>query len=267
MTDSLMLEAGNRRYWRIFAVIAAMFALVAAGPWGWDIDALAGRHPCRGPCSLDEGDTFVGGPDDVWSIDIGGVGTAVVSGGAVVGRVEGDHALMLGSGHMEVVSAAAPRKLRVQTPAANVVDLGCAFTIDATATATTVRVSSGYVSVETPRGSAYVGAGSFVVATLGAPPALPLREDASAALVAAAAATPGGDLPAVLAAARPADAFTLWHLLRGAPRSERAAVLATLDRLAPGAVPADRSRLEDLHLAALQSLWEGLAAVAYAEAG
>lgn len=260
-------DPGNRRWARSFVGIAVLIVATALWPWGWDVDVVEGSHPCWGPCGLDEGETLTQAAGDVWRVEIGAVGTAELSRGARLTRVEVDEGVTvrLDVGHMVTESTAPAREFVIETPAGRVVDLGCAFTLDVTETETAVHVERGYVALETPRGTTVIGAGSTAIATLGLPPGLPLRDDAPPALRAGVASPPTGDLATVLAAARPADAFTLWHLLQRAPVTDRPTILNTLDRLVPGAVPADRTRLESLRIGALQSLWGAVAPVAYRE--
>nr|GDX81404.1 hypothetical protein LBMAG42_32150 [Deltaproteobacteria bacterium] len=260
-------DRDNRRWAAAFAVIAAAIVAVALWPWGWDVDVVEGSHPCWGPCGVDAGETFSQEPGDVWRVDIGSVGTATLSRGARLTRadVEEGVTVRLDAGRMVVESTARGRELVIETPAGKVVDLGCAFTVEASETETRVHVERGYVALETVRGTTVVGAGSAAVAQLGELPALPLRDDAPATFREGAARFPQGELAPLLTAARPADTFTLWHALQRADPEDRAAILSALERLVPGSVPADHTRLESLRLGALQSLWAALAPAAYRE--
>lgn len=260
-------DPANRRWALAFAAIAAAIVAVALWPWGWDVDVVEGSHPCWGPCGIDEGETFTQAAGDVWRVDIGAIGTATLSGGARLTRVEVEEGvtLRLDAGRMVVESTARGRELVIETPVGKVVDLGCAFTVEASEAETRVHVERGYVALETGRGTTVVGAGSAAVAGLGAVPGLPLRDDATTAFREGAASVPRGDLPGLLAAARPADTFTLWHVLQRAEAQDRPVILNALERLVPGSVPADRTRLESLRIGALQSLWAALAPAAYQE--
>lgn len=260
-------DQANRRWATAFAAIATAILAVALWPWGWDVDVVEGSHPCWGPCGVDPGETFGQEPGDVWRVDIGSVGSATLSGGARLTRmkVEEGVTLRLDVGRMVVESTARGRELVIETPAGKVVDLGCAFTIDASETETQVHVERGYVALETVQGTAVVGAGSAAMATLGQPPSLPLRDDAPVAFRQGAATLPEGDLEGLLASARPADTFTLWHVLQRVAPEDRPVILETLNRLVPNSVPADRTRLESLRFGALQSLWAALAPAAYRE--
>lgn len=147
-------------------------------------------------------------------------GALQVAAGTVLTREEG--AVRLERGEIGVEWHGEPGGIRVETAAASVLDLGCAFTLRADERRTNLHVEDGTILLKNEAGEAYVTAGSVSGAEVGQAPTLPVRTDASAAFVA-------GDL----AAARPEDLFTLWNMLGRVPEGERAGVYAAMRRLAP----------------------------------
>jgi len=157
---------------------------------------------------------------------------------------------------------APPRLFVIGTPSAEAVDLGCAYTLTiADDGSGLLRVTSGWVSLEdeptaAPAGApsssrfrapphplrhgrnAIVPAGAACETRLGVGPGTPCFEDASPSLKTALRRYDfeGGASAALseaLAAARPRDTLTLWHLLRRAAASERGTVVDRLAMLSP----------------------------------
>jgi hypothetical protein len=97
-------------------------------------------------------------------------------------------------------------------------------------------------------------------------PSIPHFEDAPAALVAVLApiaAAPDATLPPLhleraLRAARPRDAFTLWHLMRRTRGEAAERVYARLAALAPPPAGVTRARILAGDLDALDAWWETL---------
>ncbi len=147
------------------------------------------------------------------------------------------HQLSLDVGHLHARVDAPPRLFVVDTASTRVVDLGCEYTIDVDA------AGAGAIDVQVGRVELAARSGAVVVAPsltrtsilAGREPGLPLRTQASPALVAAAHAYERGEpdaLAAVLAAADARDAITIVALasIDGAHRD---AILARLAALAP----------------------------------
>jgi len=136
---------------------------------------------------------------------------------------------------------APPGSFLVDTPFAQVVDLGCAYTLAIGADGTgMLRVTSGWVAFEHRGRESFVPAGALCRAHPDLGPGTPYRSDASALLQSALEDVDldegkrTGALVAVLAEARPEDSLTLWHLLSGTAGKDRAAVY---DRLAQLSAP------------------------------
>lgn len=156
-------------------------------------------------------------------------------------------AVRLERGELGVEWHGAPGEIRVETAAASVIDLGCAFTLRADGQRTNLHVEDGTILLKNASGEAYVTAGSVSAAEVGQVPTLPVRTDASTAFVA-------GDLEA----ARPEDLFTLWNMLARVPAEERAGVYAVMRRLAPSIPDEPSPELLALDETARGTLWRSL---------
>src|SRR5439155_97332 len=152
-----------------------------------------------------------------------------------------DHRLALERGEIYATVDAPPRLFFVDTPAGTVVDLGCAYTLAVDSSGDgTIHVSAGYVEFDWSGRRSIVPLGFRAETRRGFGPGTPYAEDASHALRRALAAFDfahgGGGAEAVrqaLAAARPEDAVSLWHLLRRVDRVLRGEVYDRLASLVP----------------------------------
>jgi hypothetical protein len=124
----------------------------------------------------------------------------------------------------------------VDTPSAKTVDLGCQYTL------TVAKDGAGFLSVETGwvafewRGiESFIPAGAVCFTRRGHGPDTPYFKDAPAALSERLAdfdrSGNAAALAAALAAARPRDAVTLWHLLRRTHGAERGLVFERFSAL------------------------------------
>ena len=262
--------------WRRPRVVVGGLALAAAlvaALWStprWTVQTLTGARPCAwGPCWLAEEATLTTDAESAWEVQIGDIGALQLGPNSQLARLptERGHLLRLAQGEVDVSVRAEPGDLRIQTPAADVVDLGCAFALRVDATTTELSVRDGSVALQNDQGTSIVTAGSAASAVSGRRPGLPLRADAPAALVAAVRALEqnlDAGIPAdpaladaLVAAARPGDLLTLWHALQLVPADGRARLLDGLLAAAP-ARRADRGALLRLDGGALQALWQDL---------
>ncbi len=259
--------------WRLAALpAAAALALVVAGYWAmtgvsarpWEVARLDGKGPVR----LAEGEWVDTGTGSPARITVGTIGTVDVAPGTRVqlGDVRGDqYRLTLARGTISAEIAAPPRLFFVDTPAATVVDLGCAYTVSVDDTgAGVLRVTEGWASLEVPGRESLIPAGARATVRTATGPGTPYFEDASPAMRSAVDAfDAGGDrqssLAIVLAESRVRDTLTLWHLLSRADGELRAGVFDRIARLTT--VPADVARAQVLALDAdaLRRLREELA--------
>src|SRR2546428_9649672 len=130
-----------------------------------------------------------------------------------------DHRLALERGEIYATVDAPPRLFFVDTPAGTVVDLGCAYTLAVDSSGDgAIHVSAGYVEFDWSGRRSIVPIGFRAETRRGFGPGTPYSEDAPQALrhVLAAFDFASGGAEAVrqaLAAPRPEDAGSLWHLL------------------------------------------------------
>jgi len=168
-----------------------------------------------------------------------------------LGKDEQRLELAVGGIHAKVI--APPRLFVVDTPSAAAVDLGCEYTLAVDESgAGKLHVSWGAVSLEAGPRTSLVPAGASCITRVGRGPGTPYFDDASPALVAALQRFDfqnGGHaaLVEVLAAARPRDSLTLYHLLPRATDDDRPLVYARLAVLVPpppGVTPEDVQKLD-----------------------
>jgi hypothetical protein len=132
------------------------------------------------------------------------------------------HHLSLARGVLHATIWAPPGRFFVDTPSAVAVDLGCSYTLEVDdAGSGLLRVETGWVGFESRGLQSLVPAGAACPTRPSVGPGTPYFETAPGTLREALAAIDFGTDPAgraaalatVLAAARPRDAFSLWHLL------------------------------------------------------
>lgn len=139
-----------------------------------------------------------------------------------------DHRLALARGKMHAEIWAPPRLFFVETASALAIDLGCEYTLEMNDDGFgLLHVTRGYVALENKQGPAsVVPAGAFCEIRPNMGPGTPYSENASTRLRTALqrcdfANNERAAIDSVLAAAREADSFTLWHLLFRVPALER----------------------------------------------
>ncbi|MGE5835976.1 MAG: FecR domain-containing protein [Acidobacteriota bacterium] len=182
----------QRRRWPMLVALAAGLLLVTAG-WlfYWRLQWPAGR-PWRMAVATESGariDTLAVGQslkldaNSSASVDIARLGTMSVQPGAEVTlRTTGSrrHQLRLDRGAVHIRVWAPPQRVFVATPAGNIIDLGCTFTlaVDDSGTAR-LTVQTGWVQMENVHGESLVPAGASSVMTADRSPLVPLYDDAS----------------------------------------------------------------------------------------
>jgi len=129
-----------------------------------------------------------------------------------------EHRLELTRGQISAQVIAPPRLLIVETPTAEAVDLGCAYTLSVLPDGgTELVVTSGHVALEAPGREVVVPAGARARSHPGSGPGTPYFLDAAPDFLAALGrydAQPGAATAGpVLAAATARDTLSLWHLL------------------------------------------------------
>src|SRR4029077_10550858 len=136
--------------------------------------------------------------------------------------------LTLRRGQLHAFIWAPAREFVVDTPSARPVDLGCEYTLNVDDTGDgLLRVRLGWVAFQVGDREAFIPAGAQCVTRKKGGPGIPYYEDAPVALrdaVGAFERGEGGALVRLLAAARPQDGLTLWHLLTRVAERDRGAV-------------------------------------------
>jgi hypothetical protein len=172
-----------------------------------------------------------------------------------------DQRLALDLGTISAQVDAPPRIFFVETPAGVAADLGCAYTLTVdSAGRGVIHVTAGYVEFAALGRRSIVSLGSWAETRPGVGPGIPYVGDAPAALRDALARfdfAAGGSraAEAALAAARPEDATSLWHLLQRVDVPLRARVYERLARFAPLPDGVTRAAVLRLDAAALDAWW------------
>jgi hypothetical protein len=246
-------DAGWRH--RTAAAVSLLLMLGVAAAWhyrqlpkaSWEVARLAGA-PTVGSDRIGEtgrlrvGQWLETDGSSRAKINVAGIGHVEVEPNSRLRLVETrllEHRLALARGTLHATILAPPRLFFVDTPSAVAVDLGCAYTLQVDdAGASLLRVDSGFVAFVRDGRESIVPAGALCATRPGIGPGTPYFEDAPAALRSALARfdfAGGGNeaLRVVLAAARPGDSLTLWHLLFRVTGAGRRQVYDALTALTP----------------------------------
>ena len=271
----------------VFPVVRTTLAAAAAivlgfGLWfassalqgGWDVIAIDGQPVVDGVSVVDEGWLRRGGSlvTDERSrarIHVGQIGRVDVDPGSRVALVAAgarEHRLSLESGTIHARIWAPPRFFFVNTPSAEAIDLGCAFTLHVDPDGGGVlRVTHGWVQFAYAGREAFIPQGAVGATRPGFGPGTPRYEDAPPHFASALDLLDFGDsrdpqrasaLERVLSAARPRDALTLWHLLSRGSTDERARVYDRLSALVPPPSRATREAVLGGDRKALMAWWD-----------
>lgn len=152
----------------------------------------------------------------------------------------GHYRLALAVGTIHALIWAPPREFFVDTPAAEAVDLGCAYTLSVEPSgAGLLRVTSGWVAFHSNGHESFVPKGAMCAMRPGFGPGTPYFGDASPQFQRALRdldfnRSETKSLQSLLASARKNDALTLWHLLTRVPAESRGKLF---DRLAQFVAP------------------------------
>jgi len=282
-------SAGSRWRWgRLVLAAAACSAvvIVAAGVW-WRSQAPARpAEPPPGPWvaqSLAGTPTVAGTPlrgalrvggDGVIETDASsrvrlsapGVGMIALGPGTRLRTVpsgDGEYRLALDRGSLHADIWATPGSFAVETPSATALDLGCSYELDVEPDGGgRLRVTLGWVGLGQHEVESLVPRGAVCILRPGAGPGTPYFDDAPGTLVEALSMIdgapdrmPAGALDSVLAAARPRDAFTLWHLLRRAAGADAGRIYERLAILSPPPAGVTRDLALEKNKIALESWW------------
>ncbi|GAC1351085.1 MAG: hypothetical protein NVS3B20_02030 [Polyangiales bacterium] len=150
------------------------------------------------------------------------------------------HRLNLDHGTVHARVVAPPRLFVIESVSATAVDLGCAYSlsVDAKTGEGTLKVTSGWVSLETPEHVSLVPRGAVCHTHKGKGPGTPYFDDAPQGLRDALRhfdldQDGARFLPQILQAARKRDSLTVFHLLSLVDKQYRGSVYRCLARLSP----------------------------------
>jgi hypothetical protein len=235
--------------WYKLAVVSAALAFVVTlgvmiyrnyGPSAsWQVTNLAGMPKIGGSSISDEGRIRVGealvtDSSSRAEISVGAIGHVEVAPDSRVRLVEAgvtEHRLALDRGKIEATISAPPRLFFVDTPSAEAVDLGCAYTLEVDDEGRAfLHVTLGWVMLVLKGRESYVPIGAMCETRPGVGPGTPYFEDASLPFRDALAKFDfeGGSTEAleiVLDESRDRDSFTLWHLIQRVDSDTRKIVL------------------------------------------
>lgn len=171
--------------------------------------------------------------------------------------------LSLEHGTIHAFIWAPPRQFVVDTPAATTVDLGCQYTLHVARDGTgSLHVEMGWVAFQWRNLESFIPAGASCATRPGRGPGTPYFLDAPAEFESALNRfDETGDLKAVhvvLAAARPRDALTLWHLLSRTQGPERAQVFTRFSQLVKLPPGVTKENILNGDRAATDAAWNAL---------
>jgi hypothetical protein len=261
------------RVW--LALAASVVALV--GGWlalrpsaaAWSVATLSGAptvgtRPLGARGALRVGDELVTDGASRARVAVGTIGAVDVERNTrlrLLATKANDQRLALDLGTISAEVDAPPRIFFVETPAGVAADLGCAYTLTVDSSGHgVIHVTAGYVEFAAQGRRSIVSLGSWAETRPGVGPGIPYVGDAPAALRDALARfdfAAGGSraAEAALAAARPEDATSLWHLLQRVDEPLRARVYERLVRFAPLPAGVTRAAVLRLDAAALDAWW------------
>ncbi len=191
--------------------------------------------------------------------DIGQVEIAPNSLVKLVNSSETEHRLALEYGTLEAKIFAPPRLFIVDTPTAQAVDLGCAYTLDVDKAGNSrLHVTSGYVALERDGRESIVPAGAFCLTRRGRGLGTPYFETASDEFKESLRKfdfEAGGEkhLDSIIANAKAKDTLTLWHLLSRVSGKDREKVFKKISKFAKlpygvtkkGILEADKAMIDE----------------------
>ena len=164
-------------------------------------------------------------------------------------RAATNRQVLLRRGVLHAFIWAPPREFVVDTPSARAIDLGCEYTINVDGSGNgLLRVAMGWVAFQFADHESFIPAGAECVTRQREGPGIPFYADAPEPLRRGVAAWERGNstaLGGILAAARPRDGLTLWHLLARVPAPDRGPVFDRFAQLV--SLPAEVSRDAVLH--------------------
>ena len=243
---------------------------------GWGVETMSGAprvsgEPVVSTTRLHVGDVLVtdaGARARLGAGDVGEVEVAPNSQLRLLRARSGEHRMVLQRGEIHASIWAPPRQFYVNTPSSTTVDLGCAYTLRVDRDGSGhVAVEHGWVAFEFAGRESFIPQNAVCDTRPGIGPGTPHYADAAPALAAGLSILdfePTGNVSradafnAVLAAARPKDALTLWHLLSRTTPPERARVYDRLAAFVPPPPGVTRDAVLRGDRQALDAWWNAL---------
>jgi hypothetical protein len=272
----LMLSPASAALAAIFVGLCALWYYTHPSNWPWEVARLAGSPTIGRDAVIEKGQLGEG----QWletdgasraRVSVGGIGYVEVEPNTRLRMIETrmtEHRLELERGKLQATIWAPPKLFFVDTPSAEAVDLGCAYTLEVDYDGTgRLHVSAGWVALVLKGRESKVPAGAVCVTRVGAGPGTPYFEDAPENFRDALTkfdfengGSPSLDL--VLREARARDTLTLYHLLARVSEPDRGRVYGLLAQYAPppagvtreGVLQLDKGMLDDWRKE-LESAW------------
>ena len=172
--------------------------------------------------------------------------------------LQGHQRLVLFKGTLHALIWAPAKTFAVDTPAGTSIDLGCSYTLTVDDQgAGLVSVSSGWVAFQNGQLESFIPAGAACRTRRETGPSLPYFADAPLTFLQSLSRwEKTQDFDGLLGAARPRDAFTLWHLLQRTPAGPSRRQIA--QRFAALVPRVDAAGLERGDPAAIDQAWNAL---------
>ncbi|HEX6576598.1 MAG TPA: FecR domain-containing protein [Gemmatimonadaceae bacterium] len=190
--------------------------------------------------SVSPGDVIVTGSHQRARLNLGAVGRTEIAPSSrvrIIRAAESGYQLALEQGEIHARIWAPPRFFTVRTAAGTAIDLGCVYTLRATADGRSLlRVTGGEVELEHEGGTIVVPAGNEATIGTGKRIALPVPSSANDTLRIAVSEFEGNpenpsSLTRLLAATDNRSTIVLWHLLNRLNTDQRSAVYARLGEI------------------------------------
>ncbi len=272
---ALAVVPRRTRPWGALAAAAALaiaaasllrFDIAPGAATGWQIAhvegaARVGGIQARADMELRAGQVLRTGRDAELQLQDDGLGRVDLGPESEM-RASGRGRLALNRGRLHAFIWARPRQFVVDTPSARAVDLGCEYTIDVRPNGDgLLKVALGWVAFQHSGHESFIPAGAQCMTRRRTGPGIPYYNDAPPMLANAVASFDRGDQAAVdtiLAAARPQDGLTLWHLLTRVRPEDRGEVFDRFAQLVKLPPEVSREKVIARDSATIDLCWNAL---------
>lgn len=190
------LELGRRalpvrrpvRRWLAFAAAASVVLAVLGwgfSQWRWSWPSgkpwAVSTRPSSVPAELAIGTPLSLASADSATVEVARIGTMRIDGGSrlALRSTQGSrHRLLMDMGRVSIRIWAPPGSLAIQTPAGDVIDLGCEFDLEVDASSSRVRVRTGWVQIDNGIDESLIPAGASSEMTKVRRPGVPVFDSA-----------------------------------------------------------------------------------------